>query len=258
MRTICLLLLLALPGLAERIPVPLRDPSRPATVKVSLVNGSIHVRTHAGPEVVVDSADQGARTRPAPNGMREIVGGMDQLHIEEEDNVVSVKPGPRNTELTILVPVTASLRLKSVNGKGLKIEGVGGEINAETVNGSIEISDASGPVVAHALNGRLTVGFKQLPAGKPMSFSTLNGRIDLTLPASAKAELKIRNQRGETYSDFDMQVSNVVTREESNRDKGPKYKLKMEKIVTAKVNGGGGPEINLRSLNGSIYIHKGQ
>jgi len=83
----------------------------------------------------------------------------------------------------------------------------------------------------------------------------MNGRIDLTLPADAKADLKINNQRGETYSDFDLQVSTSVERSESGREKGPKYRLNLERIVSAKINGGG-PEISMRSVNGAIYIRK--
>ena len=113
-------------------------------------------------------------------------------------------------------------------------------------------------MVAHSLNGRLTANLKlkQLSAGWPISFSTLNGRIDLTLPA-AKADLKINNQRGETYSDFDLAISTSVNRTESNGENGPKYRLPMERIVTGHLNGGA-PEISIRSQNGSIYIRKGK
>jgi len=248
------LLLLALPLCAERISVPLRDPSRPALVKVSTVNGSIQVKAHSGKDVVVELDDSGPRTRPAPNGMKQILTGSG-VNIEEENNVVTIKSPHGNGSYVVFVPEMSAVHMKSVNARELRIEGVEGEINAETVNGSIVIVDAAGPVVAHSLNGRLTANLKQVPAGRPMSFSTLNGRIDLTLPAAAQADLKINNQRGETYSDFDLAISSSVNRTESNRENGPKYRLNMERIVTGQLNGGG-PEISIRSQNGSIYIRK--
>jgi len=248
------LLLLALPLCAERISVPLRDPSRPALVKVSTVNGSIQVKAHSGKDVVVELDDSGPRTRPAPNGMKQILTGSG-VNIEEENNVVTIKSPHGNGSYVVFVPEMSAVHMKSVNARELRIEGVEGEINAETVNGSIVIVDAAGPVVAHSLNGRLTANLKQVPAGRPMSFSTLNGRIDLTLPAAAQADLKINNQRGETYSDFDLAISTSVNRTESNRENGPKYRLHMERIVTGQLNGGG-PEISIRSQNGSIYIRK--
>ena len=44
-----------------------------------------------------------------------------------------------------------------------------------------------------------------------------------------------------------------MNRTESNRENGPRYRLNMERIVTGQLNGGG-PEISMRSQNGSIYI----
>ncbi|MBI2689738.1 MAG: hypothetical protein HYX27_25805 [Acidobacteria bacterium] len=252
-----LLLLLALPLCAERITVPLRDPSRPALVKVNTVNGSVHVKAHNARDVQVETDETGPRVQPAPNGMKRILSGAAGVDIEEENNVVTIKPHHGNGSYVVYVPEKSSVKLSSVNGKDIRIEGVEGEINAETVNGSIYITDAMGPVVAHALNGRLTVTMKQVPAGKPMSFSTLNGRIDLTLPASAKADLKINNQRGDTYSDFDLNVTTSVNRKESGKDGGPKYKLNLERIILGQINGGG-PEIAMRSMNGNIYIRKGK
>jgi hypothetical protein len=250
-----LLLLLAIPLFAERINVPLRDPSRPALVKLATVNGSIQVKAHSAKDIVVEIGDSGPRTRNAPNGMKEIFSGRVGVTIEEENNVVTIKSDHGNGSYTVYVPEKSAINIKSVNGKEIRVEGVEGEINAETINGAVVIVDASGPVVAHSLNGRLTASFKQVTAGKPMSFSTLNGRIDLTLPANAKADLKINNHNGETYSDFDMAITTTFNRTDSNRDNGPKYRLSMERVVTAKLNGGG-PEISFRSQNGSIYIRK--
>ena len=250
-----LLFVLAVSAFGERINVPLRDASRPALVKVSTINGSIQIKAHAGKDVVIEMEDAGVRTQPAPNGMKQILSGMGGVNVEEENNVVTIKSPHGNGSYVVLVPEKSSVHIRSVNAKELRVEGVEGEINADTVNGAIVIVDASGPVVAHSLNGRLTVNMKSMPAGKPMSFSTMNGRIDVTLPASAKAELKINNQRGDTYSDFDLAVTSSVNRTESKRENGPKYKLNLERIVSAQLNGGG-PEISMRSMNGTIYIRR--
>ncbi|MBM3763973.1 MAG: DUF4097 domain-containing protein [Acidobacteria bacterium] len=250
------LLLFALPVLAERMTIPLRDPSRPAHLKFTTVNGSIIVKPHAGREVIIDSDAPMPSAKPAPNGMKRIDLGRGGVTIEEENNVVTIKPGHASgNSYTVLVPAASSVNLKSVNAREIRVEGLDGEVNAETVNGAITLVDVSGPVVAHALNGRLNVTMTRVPEGKPMSFSTLNGRIDVTLPAATKADLKLSSQHGDIYSDFDVQVSPTVTRTESGRGDGPKYKLKFDRTVTAKINGGGA-EISFRTLNGPIYIHK--
>lgn len=242
---------------AERVTVPLRDPSRPPTIRVSALNTSVHVKAHASREVIVDTDGNRPSTRPGPNGMRQIMIGMTGFSVEEDNNIVTIKPGMHSSSpLVVYVPVQSSVQLKITNGSELRVEGVEGEINAEATNGSVVLVDVGGPVVAHSLNGRVTAVLKSVPAGKPMSFSTLNGRVDVTLPASAKADLKINNSRGSTYSDFDMQLTAEVKRSESGRDQGPKYKLNLEHSVVGKINGGG-PEYSFRSLNGNIYIRKG-
>lgn len=251
----CFCLLLAVPLFAEQMKIPLRDPARPAHIKFTTVNGSITVKPHAGREVMIESDSALPSAKPAPNGMKRIDLGRGGVTIEEENNVVTIKPGHAGGSYTVLVPAASSVNLKSVNAKEIRVEGLDGEVNADTVNGTITLVDISGPVVAHALNGRLNVTMANVPAGKPMSFSTLNGRIDVTLPAATKADLKLSSQHGDIYSDFDMQLSSSVSREESNREKGPKYKLKVERTVTGKINGGGA-EISFRTLNGPIYIHK--
>ncbi|MBM3785766.1 MAG: DUF4097 domain-containing protein [Acidobacteria bacterium] len=250
-------LLAVLPAFAERITVPLRDPGRPAHVRFQTVNGSISVKTHAGREVIIDSDAALPSTKEGRNGMKQILLGHGGVTIEEENNTVTIKPDHAGGgSFTVLVPGGSSVNLKSVNAKEIRVEGLDGEVNAETVNGSVILLDVSGPVVAHALNGKLTANLKRMPEGKPMSFSTLNGRIDVTLPASAKADLKLTSQYGDIFSDFEMQLSSTASRSESNRENGPKYKLKVERSVIGKINGGGA-EVSFRTLNGPIYIHRG-
>src|ERR1700675_3560622 len=58
----------------DRIPVTLSDPSRPAHVKVSMVNGGITVKAYEGKEVVVE-----ARMRNRENSRNE--GGPKRLTI---------------------------------------------------------------------------------------------------------------------------------------------------------------------------------
>src|ERR1700741_1434865 len=58
----------------DRIPVTLSDPSRPARVKISMVNGGITVKAYEGKEVVVE-----ARMRNRENSRNE--GGPKRLAI---------------------------------------------------------------------------------------------------------------------------------------------------------------------------------
>ena len=244
---------------AERINVPLSDPSRPALVKASTINGSITVQTHAGKDVIVEVGGSSAvAEKPGPNGMRQIMGGSSGMSVEEDGNVIKISTSAmsRNSDLQIWVPVKASLNLRGVNGRGINVENVDGDIDVDSVNGSVNLKDVSGTVVAHALNGKLTVSLKQVSRDKPMSFSTLNGTVDVTLPASLAANVKVRNDWGKVYTDFDMAVTSESEVKQSQSGEGkPRYRVQVDKTLIGKINGGG-PEITFRSMNGTIYIRK--
>jgi len=64
-------------------------------------------------------------------------------------------------------------------------------------------------------------------SGKPMSFSSLNGTLDVTLPADIKANIKLQSDNGEVYSDFpvDMLAPSVNQTVQDDRSKGGKYRL---------------------------------
>ena len=250
----------------DRVAVPLSSPSQPATVKARLISGSITVTAGSGSEVVVETQSSGrpARERvspPPPPGMHQIDVGGRGFSVEEDHNVVTVIPdmrGGRNGDnLTIQVPVNTSLELKTVNGGNVDVTGISGDLDVENTNGSITLKNVSGAVVAHTVNGAVTVSLDRLAAGKPMSFTSLNGRVDVTLPADAKARLRLKTTNGAVYSDFDvkMDADNSKPVIEDNRNKGGRYRIRMDHGVSGTINGGG-PDYTFQTMNGDILIHK--
>ena len=55
---------------------------------------------------------------------------------------------------------------------------------------------------------------------KPLAFSTLNGLVDLTLPADLKADLTVKSSHGAVYSDFDVTLggSRAITERNGSSD----------------------------------------
>ena len=92
---------------------------------------------------------------------------------------------------------------------------------------------------------------------KPMSFSSLNGDLDVTLPADIKCNVRLETGQGDIYSDFniDMVPSQVQQTVEDNRAKGGKFKVKVEKAMVGRINGGGA-EIKFKTFNGDIHIRR--
>lgn len=245
---------------ADRVTAPFSDPSRAGQLKASLISGSITVKGYAGKEVVVEARARtdGDFEEEKSGGMKRLVITSTGLTVEEEDNVMSVGAAShtRSIDLTIQVPVKTSLKVSTVNNGHISIENVQGEVEANNVNGGIKITDVSGTVLANTTNGDVTVTFAKVAPDNPMSFVSFNGDVDVTLPANIKANVKMKSEQGEIYSDFDIKLderSRLI--KEDARDKGGRYRVRVESAMYGTINGGG-PEYYFSTFNGTIYIRK--
>jgi hypothetical protein len=242
----------------EHIPVPLTDANRPVTMSVHLLHGSITVRGYSGHEVLVDTKEGTAgESEKTHEGLYRIGGAGSDVTIESENNKVTISSrGGHHSDLTVQTPVNTSLNVKTLEGGQITVEGISGEIEAQDLNGAVTIRNASGSVVASSLNGAVTVTMASVKSGSPMSFTSLNGNIDVTLPASVAADFSMKTNHGDIYSDFDVKLkppSKPVV-EQSDEKKG-QFKVHTDGAVVGSVNGGG-PEYRFSTLNGNIYIRK--
>jgi hypothetical protein len=84
------------------------------------------------------------------------------------------------------------------------------------------------------------VKFDKVTPAKPMSFSSLNGDIDVTFPPDIKARLKLKSEQGDIYSDFDIQMQPGSRQPvvEENRQKSGKYPRGEAGTPGARADGG--------------------
>ncbi len=243
----------------DRVSVNLSDPARPAFIKASMVNGGITVKAYEGKEVIVEARSRNEEGEKESGGPKRIKISTTGLSIEEENNEVriSTESYARTIDLTIQVPVHSSLKLRAVNDGDIVVTGVDGEIDVDDVNGAVTLNNISGSAVAHALNEHVHVTFTKVNPQKPMAFSSLNGDIDVTFPADIKANVSIRSDRGDVFSDFDVQLQASAPKQEveDGRGKGGKYRVKIDKTVHGTINGGG-PEFQFTNFQGQIYIRR--
>lgn len=244
---------------ADRISVNLSDPARPALVKASLVNGSITVKAYDGKEVVVEARVRNRETSKSDGNPKRISISTTGLSVEAENNDVRISTDSymRTIDLSISVPSHTSLKLRAVNDGDIVVTGVDGELDVDDINGSVTLNNISGSAVAHALNGRLLVTFAKVNPQKSMAFSSLNGDIDVTFPQDLKANVSFRSDRGDVFSDFDVQLQTSAPQQtvEDGRGHGGKYRVKIDKTVHGTINGGG-PEFQFTNFQGGIYIRK--
>jgi DUF4097 and DUF4098 domain-containing protein YvlB len=243
----------------DRVSVSLSDPSRPAFIKASSVNGSITVKAYEGKEVIVEARERNEENEKPTGGPKRLKISTTGLTVEEENNEIriSTESYARTIDLTISTPVHTSVKLRAVNDGDITVTGVDGEIDVDDVNGAVTLNNISGSAVAHALNEHVHVTFTKVNPQKPMAFSSLNGDIDVTFPADLKANVSIRSDRGDVFSDFDVQLNAAAPRQEveDGRGKGGKYRVKIDKTVHGTINGGG-PEYQFTNFQGRIYIRK--
>ena len=243
----------------DRIPVTLSDPSRPARVKVSLVNGGITVKAYEGKEVVVEARVRNRENTRNEGGPKRLTISSTGLSVEEENNEININTDSymHPIDVTVSVPLHTSLKLRAVNDGDIVVTGVDGELDVDDINGSVTLNNIAGSAVAHALNGHLYATFTKVDAQKAMAFSSLNGDVDVTFPADLKANVSIRSDQGDVFSDFDIQLKAASSQPvvEDGRGHGGKYRVKIDKTIHGTINGGG-PEIQFRNFQGKIYIRK--
>ncbi len=249
----------------EKATVPLHDPSRPARIQAHVMLGGITVRGADVKDVIVEARSRGHEEsherRPArAEGMKRLDLGGSGLDVVEDNNVVTIKTSwSAPSDLMVTVPRHSSLELKSMSDGNIEVEGVDGEIDANDLNGKIVIKDVGGSVIAHSLNGEVVVTMNRVDPSKPMSFSTMNGNIDVTLPPSFKANVRMKTDNGEIYSDFDVKLDSgarMVQNEPGDSSDG-KYHVRFDRALRGMINGGG-PEFQFTSFNGQIFIRKGK
>jgi DUF4097 and DUF4098 domain-containing protein YvlB len=191
-------------------------------------------------------------------GMKQLSGSSSGLEVEEEDNVVQIntQSWKAATDLIIQVPRATSLEVRSTMDGAVVVEGVNGEIDINNINGPVTLTNVSGNTLVHTVNGDITVALARVAAEKPLSFSTMNGDIDVTLPADVKANLKMKSEQGEIYSDFDINMTRQPAKSEaSEKSEQGKYRITFDKSLYGLVNGGG-QEIGFNTFSGNIYIRK--
>jgi hypothetical protein len=170
------------------------------------------------------------------------------LSVVTEGNTVRIEKASRKSiPYTIRVPQKSAILYEQTNWTNgdLTIQNVEGDLELRTNNGGINLVDVTGPVVANTINGEIKVVYSSLNQSKPTAMSTVNGAIDITLPASAKANLKLSSIHGEMYTDFDL----GTTKKDGMTRMGGGH------VINGTTNGGG-VDLQLKTINSDIYIRK--
>lgn len=183
------------------------------------------------------------------------------IHVEPQADTLRIyhtypKP-PRHVEVevsfTVNGPPTMNVAGHSTNGQ-VAMRQVDGAVQAESTNGEIRLDAIRGAVTAKCTNGGVSVKRLTLTAASefrsqngaihvtvhqgqaPITATTVNGSVHLTLPPAYQGQLDARTQNGQVRSTFQTQI----TARSRNRLMGQ--------------IGGGADVLKLQSQNGNVTL----
>ncbi|HUP21400.1 MAG TPA: hypothetical protein VNB06_00495 [Thermoanaerobaculia bacterium] len=240
-------------------------------LQVDNVFGSIRVRTHASPTVVMQARE---RLVAADETWAERARAEVELVATEENGVVDLFVdgpfrGPCDCEgdrsrwrrhqrvrytvaydFELLVPGNLELELATVNDGDIRVEGVRGELDLRNVNGGITVEGALGGGRVVTVNGDVSVRFAPGPT-RAASFQTVNGDIEVLYATAPDADVYLKTMWGDLRSEFPF-VNLAVTPEVERRDDG-RFLIRSEQWSAVRL-GTGGPRLSFETLNGDVVL----
>jgi DUF4097 and DUF4098 domain-containing protein YvlB len=223
------------------------------TIEIRGINGNVSAEPATGGEVEVVAVKRARRSDPDEVRI-EVVrhaegvlicavypnpgGEPNTCEVGSQNRGSHVHDNDTSVNFTVRVPSGVNFHGRTVNGN-VEAEGLSSDVLAQSVNGSINVS-TSGFARAQTVNGsiRAVVGSTDGPAG--LEFKTVNGGIDLTLPASLSARVEAKTLNGEITSDFPLTVSGTFSR----------------RRLSGTIGGGGDRQLILETVNGSVQIRR--
>jgi hypothetical protein len=224
------------------------------SIEIKGVNGGIIAEPAAGNQVEVVATKKARRSDPVAVNIRVVphAKGVTICAVypnDPSDQPNTCEPGDardhshvRNNDVSVnfVVRVPSGVQFigRTINGE-IRATSLTGNVDSRTVNGSINIS-TSGYAQANTVNGEITARMGSANWSDSLEFKTVNGGIDLDLPGVLSTQIEAETFNGSIDSDFPLTVSGRVSR----------------KHVSGTI-GGGGRELLLKTLNGSIHLKRG-
>jgi hypothetical protein len=225
------------------------------SVEIKGINGDITAEAASDSEVQVFAAKTSRRSDVESVQIKVVQHGggvtICALYpVESGDaNVCEAGSGdPRNTsrrngmnnndvrvDFIVKIPAHVAFIGKTVNGE-ISATSLTANVITKTINGSIRIS-TTGYAEASTINGEITARLGNASWSTPLNFKTLNGAINLDLPANLSTDVDAQTLNGHINSDFPI---NMIS-------------FKDRKHLRGRI-GAGGRELVLKTLNGSINL----
>jgi Sec-independent protein translocase protein TatA len=204
----------------------LSAPGKPATLRLDVPWADIHITGVDGDTVTVASTLSQKNKQPAKPGSMRRLDDEVTFELTEHDNVVTLNLAGESpwaghdAEFKISVPRGMALELKTDMGGDLSVKNTDGDIVVESMNGDVVLDGISGSTVVKTMNGEVRVNYTKAPA-KLVNITSMNGEINLRVPADTKANVRMNTHNGSIMTDFDEDV--LKTKTESSKRSSYSY-----------------------------------
>jgi hypothetical protein len=153
-------------------------------------------------------------------------------------------------DFTIQVPRGTRLRLCTVNGREIFVEGTSGDFELDNVNGRITMQNVRGSGSVRTVNAAIVASFTEQPSAAS-EFKTTNGNVVVTFPADLAADLRMKTFNGGLFTDFEVEALPQPAAVAERRDGRFVFRSNLFTLVRA---GRGGPELTFDTFNGNVRV----
>lgn len=188
--------------------VKFSQPGQPEIVRIFVSQGSVKVQaSDVADAVTVTCSGEREEKETRPDGLRVISSGSG-FSLTENNNVVEVNygrnalPSESGADFVVNIPRNASLEVSNGWNTDISVDGVKGDIEIKNLNGPITLKNIGGGALVETMNGEIHADFASVVPGKPLSFTSMNGEIQIRIPTDVKANVRFRTQNGSILTDF--------------------------------------------------------
>ena len=153
-------------------------------------------------------------------------------------------------DFTIRVPRGTRLRLCTVHGREILVEGTTGDFELDNVNGRITMQNVRGSGSARTVNAAIVASFTEQPRAAS-EFRTTNGNVAVTFPADLAADLRMKTFNGGLFTDFDVESLPQPAAVAERLNGRFVFRSSAFTLVRA---GRGGPELTFETFNGNVRV----
>lgn len=163
-------------------------------------------------------------------------------------------PYEHTLNFKVKMPKKTNLKVGAINDGEVLVKNTRGDyIEANNINGGIDLLDVTGQTKVHCINGEVNISYADNPTSKSTYYS-LNGDINITYQKDLSADIAFKSMNGELFTDFDITKQYAkTTKNESGQRKNVKYKYESKPVVQI---GNGGLAFDFETLNGDVILKK--